>query len=224
MKRAMFLTLFISMFVFTAISQAGTWEYDFTDVKGNAWENDWEIIAGEFGVEDGALKQTFASADDNNAFRCLAVTKWEIEDGIIEAQVMHSGAGLNDALVFYRMTDTDNGYASRLQLDGYITIGRIAAGKHAHIKYVPMPVVAEQWYTVKIELKGDSITVYVDDEEMVTVDDAVSPKGRVGFGMSRCAGGASLQSISVTGDGITAAAVSPNDKLATTWSEVKTSR
>jgi len=224
MKRVTFLALFICMFVFASLSQAGTWEYDFTDVKGDDWEKDWEVIEGEFGIEDGALKQTFASADDNNAFRAIAMTKWEITDGTIEAKMMHSGAGLNDALVFYRMSDTDNGYASRLQLDGYITIGRITEGTHAHILYTATPIEAEVWYIVKIELDGDSITVYVDDVEFVNINDDASLKGSVGFGMSRCSGGASLQWIRVTGDGVKPNAVSSNDKLATTWSEVKTSR
>jgi len=207
------------MFALAPITKAGTWEYDFTNADN--WKNDWEVITGEFGVVDGTLTQTFASADDNNVFRCLAVTGWEIEDGTIEARVMHHGAGLNDALVFYRMTDADNGYASRLQLDGYITIGRITAGKHAHIKYTPTPVVAEQLYTIKIELSGDTITVYVDDEEKVTVDDDISPKGRVGFGMSRCAGGASLQSISVTANNVTTTSVDINGKSATCWGDIK---
>ncbi|MDQ1327971.1 MAG: hypothetical protein QG641_1256 [Candidatus Poribacteria bacterium] len=212
------------MFVFAAIVQAGTWEYDFTKVKGDAWQNDWKVIAGKFELKDGALWQTTASADDNNVFRCLAVTNWEIGDGTIEAKVMHHGAGLNDALIFYRMKDNDNGYASRLQLDSYITIGKISGGKHAHIKYVVTPVVAEKLYTVKIELEGDKITVSVDDEEKVVVEDTFSPKGRIGFGMSRCAGGASIQSIKVTGNGVTAISVDPADKLATTWSEIKVSR
>jgi len=224
MNKILILTLLICMFVFATMVQAGTWEYDFANIKGNAWEKDWEVIAGEFEVKDGGLWQTMASADDNNAARCLAITKWEIEDGTIEAKVMHYGGGLNDALIYYRMMDTDNGYASRLQLDSYITIGKISGGKHAHIKYVNTPVVAEKLYTVKIELKGDKITVSVDDEEKVVVNDPFSLKGRVGFGMSRCAGGASLQSIKVTGNGVTAISVEPADKLATTWSEIKVSR
>jgi len=212
------------MFVFATMVQAGTWEYDFSKVNGDAWTKDWKVIAGEFGFKDGALWQTTVSADDNNAFRCLAVTNWEIGDGTIEAKVMHHGAGLNDALIFYRMMDNDNGYASRLQLDSYITIGKISGGKHAHIKYVVTPVVGEQLYTVKIELEGEKITVSVDDEEKVVVEDPFSLKGRIGFGMSRCAGGASLQSIKVTGNGVTAISVEPVDKLATTWSEIKVSR
>ncbi|MCX6644472.1 MAG: DUF1080 domain-containing protein [Candidatus Bathyarchaeota archaeon] len=212
-----------SMFVFATLGQAGTWEYDFTKISGNQWEKDWKVISGEFEVADGALTQTEPSADDNNAFRCLALTKWEIGDGTIEAKVKHIGAGLNDALVFYRMKDEDNGYASRLQLDGYITVGKITQGKHAHIKFVVTPVKAETWYIVKIELKDSTITVFVDDNELVTVDDTFSLKGSVGFGMSRCAGGASLEWIRVTGDGVTPTAVAPKDKITTTWSAIKVS-
>jgi len=224
MNKILILTLLVCMFVFATIVQAGTWEYDFTKIKGDAWTKDWEVIQGDFELKDGALWQTAASADDNNAVRCLAVTKWEIGDGTIEAKVMHHGGGLNDALIFYRMKDKDNGYASRLQLDSYITVGKITAGKHAHILFVVTPVVAEKLYTVKIVLEGDEIRVSVDDVEKVVVSDKFSAKGRVGFGMSRCAGGASLQSIKVTGDDVTAISVDPADKLATTWSEIKVSR
>ncbi len=224
MNKILISTLFICMLVFATMVQAGTWEYDFTKA-GDAWAKDWQVITGKFELKNGALWQTTASADDNNVFRCLAVTGWEIGDGTIEAKVMHHGAGLNDALVFYRMKDNDNGYASRLQLDSYITVGKITAGKHAHILFVVTPVVAEKLYTVKIVLEGNNITVSVDGVEKVVVKDSFSQKGRVGFGMSRCAGGASLQYIKVTGSDVTnLTSVDPADKLATTWSEVKADR
>jgi len=225
MNKTLISTLFIFMFVFASMVQAGTWEYDFTKANGDTWTKDWQVIAGKFDLKDGALWQTTASADDNNVFSCLAVTGWEIGDGTIEAKVMHHGAGLNDALIFYRMKDNDNGYASRLQLDSYITIGKITAGKHAHIKYTANPVVAEKLYTIKIVLAGPKITVSVDDKELVTAEDTFSSKGKVGFGMSRCAGGASLQYIKVTGTDVTGlTSVDSADKLATTWSEIKVSR
>jgi len=224
MRRVLVTMLFaclVTGFVFALvpIAKAGTWEYDFTNADN--WENDWQVIAGEFEVADGALKQTFESDDDNNVFRAIAMTNWEIGDGTIEARVMHSGEGLNDALVFYRMSDTDNGYASRLQLDGYITIGRITDGTHAHILYTAMPVEADVWYTIRIELEGDSITVYVDDVEYVTVNDDASLKGSIGFGMSRCSGGASLQWIKVTADDLTTASVDTKGKLTACWGDIK---
>ena len=121
------------------------------------------------------------------------------------------------------MKDNDNGYASRLQLDSYITVGKIENGTHSHIKYVSTPVEGDTVYTVRIELEGDSITVFVDDEEFFTAEDSFSSGGKVGFGMSRCIGGAGLEWIRVTGDEVTAAAVDSADKLATTWSAVKVS-
>jgi hypothetical protein len=214
----------LSIFVLCLLvmsAQAGTWEYDFTQVSGDEWERDWEVISGTFEVVDGALTQTEVSANDNNAFRCLARTGWEIEDGTIEAKVKHSGTGLNDALVYYRMMDNDNGYASRLQLDNYITIGKITNGQHGHIQFVSTPVEADIWYIVKVELEGSNITVFVDDQEFISLEDNFSSQGLVGFGMARCAGGASLEWIRVTGDGVTATAVAPAGKLATTWSGIK---
>jgi len=221
MKKIMLSALLVFMFVFAAIVQAGTWEYDFTKVKGDTWKKDWEVIKGEFELKDGALLQKTASGNDNEAFRCLAVTKWEVGDGTIISKVMHFGAGTNDALTFYRMKDKDNGYASRLQLDGYLTVGKISAGTHGHIKFVATPIVANKLYTVKIVLKGDEIRASVDDVEKVVVSDPFSSKGRIGFGMSRCGQGAALQYISVTGDGVTPTAVEPADKLASTWGALK---
>lgn len=204
-----------------ASSHAATWEYNFADVQGDQWMNDWLVIDGEFAVEDGSIFQSAPSADDNNAFRAIAQTPWEITDGTIEVAMWHEGAGLNDALLFYRMQDNDNGYASRLQLDGYITVGSITDGRHAHIEYIAMPVQADTEYIVKVELEGSQITVSVDDEEKLIVDDDSSLSGRVGFGMSRCAGGAHLSWIRVTGDGVTPSAVEPGGKLSTTWGSLK---
>ena len=48
MKRVMFSALFICMFVFATMVQAGTWEYDFTKAQGDAWTKDWQVIAGKF--------------------------------------------------------------------------------------------------------------------------------------------------------------------------------
>ena len=226
---SLFVCLFISfMFVFAPFSEAkvGTWEYNFADVKGNEWEKDWKVIAGSFEVKDGSLAQTDRSGDDNNAFRAIAQTDWEIEDGTIEARVKHDAqaAGTNDALLYYRMKDDDNGYASRLQFDNYITIGKIENGQHGHIKFVNTPVDPETWYVVKVELEGKNITVFVDDNEFFTVEDSFSSKGRVGFGMARSTADAYLSWIRVTGEGVKSmAVVYPSDKLVTTWSKIKNS-
>lgn len=226
MKTKLLSTLIILAFMSIApfnLAKAGTWEYDFADINGNEWQDDWKVIDGEFEVQDGSLFQSALSGDDNNAFRAIVQTTWEIEDGTIEASIMHEGAGLNDALLYYRMKDDDNGYASRLQLDNYITVGKIEDGQHAHIKYVSTPVEAEIEYIVKVELEGNQITVFVDDTEFFTTENDFSSRGRVGFGMARCAGGAHLSWIRVTGEGVTPSAVDPSGKLAATWCSIKTS-
>lgn len=206
-------------------ASAGTWTYDFASLGGADWTKDWKVVAGTFKVDGGTIWQTDTSADDNNAFRAVAQTSWDIADGTIEAKVKHDDAatGLNDCLVYYRMKSDNDGYASRLQLDSYITIGKITEGKHAHIKFTANPVVAAQWYTLKIELKGGDIAVSVDDKLLVSATDDWSSKGKVGFGMSRSGAGARLQWIKVTGDGVTGSAtpVQPVGKAAATWGALK---
>lgn len=204
-------------------ARGGTWEYDFTKATKTALVKDWKVVAGKFEVTDGTLFSNDVSADDNNAFRAIAQTMWDLGDGTIEAKVKHDdkAAGLNDCLVFYRMKNDDDGYASRLQLDSYITIGKITAGRHGHIKFVNFPVVAGEWYTVKVELKGKDIAAFVNNKEYVAVSDDWSSKGKVGFGMARSAGGSRLQWIRVTGDGVTGLSVQPNGKTAVTWGELK---
>jgi len=225
-------TIFVVIFLFSSVmlvlvpfrqTDAATWEYNFADV-GNEWEDLWKVIDGDFELKDDSLFQSAQSGDDNNAFRAIAQTDWEIEDGTIEAGIWHDGqaAGFNDALLYYRMKDDDNGYASRLQLDNYITVGKIQDGKHEHIKYVNTTVETEIEYTVKVVLDGNLITVFVDDNEFFTVENDFSSKGRVGFGMARCNGGAHLSWIRVTGEDVTAMPVSTQGKLATTWSNIKT--
>lgn len=212
----------------TVAASAGTWTYDFSTLGGADWTKDWKVVAGTFKVDNGSLWQTDPSDDDNNAFRAIAQTTWDIADGTIEAKVKHDDAAtkLNDCLVFYRMKSDNDGYASRLQLDSYMTIGKITDGKHAHIKFTANPVVAAQSYTIKIELKGADIAAYVDDALLVNATDDWSSKGKVGFGMSRSNGGARLEWIKVTGDGVEGAAtpVQPVGKTATTWGDLKVVR
>ena len=231
MKKRFFGSFFVCVvisliFVFAPLSKAkaGTWEYNFADIKGNAWQKDWKVIHGNFEVKDEGLAQTDRSGDDTNAFRAIAQTGWEISDGTIKAKIKHDAqaTGASDALLYYRMKDDNNGYASRLQHDNYITIGKIEEGKHSHIQFVVTPVNADTWYEIEVELEGNKITVSLDGQEFVTVEDDFSSKGRVGFGMARSTADAYLSSIEVTGDGVRPmTAVSPSGKLAITWSEIK---
>lgn len=227
-------TIFASVLSYLALTLiASAADYDFADpgiVGPGDSAKGWDVISGEWAVVDGEYVETEmvgqAAAQDGNAFRAIMDTAWEIEDGIVEMKARHDAAssGANDAILLYRMEDDDNGYATRLQRDNYLTIGKITDGVYSHLKYTSVPVNADTVYTVTVELDGDSIKAYIDGVLKVEVNDGTYKKGRVGLCVGRSAFPIYFLSVHVEGGGVpegNVLAIEPADKLATAWGEIK---
>jgi hypothetical protein len=216
------------LFCFVLTTSVFAFDYSFSDplaVAVNA--KDWKVISGKWAIANGMYDQTENNASDGNAFRTILQSKWTIADGTVTLKAKHDAksTGTNDALVLFRMVDNDNGYASRLQRDGYLTIGKITKGVYSHLKYTATPVDADKVYTVIIKLKGNAIDAYLNDKLLVSVTDATYAKGQIGLGVSRSAFPVHFLSVSADGNGVPVGsgltAVESNNKLATTWGDLK---
>ncbi len=207
-------------------------DYDFSDprvIGENNSAKDWKVISGTWVIANGMYSQTQIAgqevAKDSNAFRTIYQSKWVIVDGTVKMKAKHDAksSGPNDALLLYRMVDNDNGYATRLQRDGYLTIGKITKGVYSHLKYTANPVDADKVYTVTIKLKGNAIDAYLDDKLLVSVTDNSFDKGQIGLGVSRSGFPIHFISISAEGDGIPSGTTSieRSGKLTTTWGNLK---
>ena len=186
---------------FSAV-QAGTWEYSFS--KGTDWKKDWKVVSGIFELDRNGLIQLDRGEYDFDARRAIAQTDWEMKSATIEARIRHDkkATGYNDAAIYYRMSDDDNGFCTRIQLDDYVTIGRVKDGAYSHLEIVKTAIDPGVWYDVKIVVKGSRIKVYLNGEEMLDAKSDHSSKGRVGFGMVRSTENAYLSDIKVTGTGV----------------------
>jgi hypothetical protein len=227
--KILLLISFCFIFVMSAIAA----EYDFADptaLGANNSAKGWKVISGTWAIEDGMYVESDtvgqAAAQDGNAFRSIYQSSWMIKDGTVEMKAKHDAksSGANDAILLYRMENEEKGYATRLQRDGFLTIGKITGGIYAHLKYTATPVNADTVYTVTVELDGTAIDAYLDDKLLVTVDDATYKEGKIGLCVGRSASPIYFLSVSAEGDGIPKGSMTPVEspgKLATTWGLVK---
>jgi hypothetical protein len=218
----------LCLLCFVLTASAFAFDYDFADAK-NASGTDakgWKVNSGTWAMANGMYDETqLGGANDGNAFRTIYQSSWVITDGTVILKVKHDvkSTGANDALLLFRMVDSDNGYAARLQRDNYITIGKIVKGVYSHLKYTATPVDADKVYTITIKLKGTALDAYVDDKLLVSTTDATFDKGQIGLGISRSAFPIHFIFLSVNGDGIPSGttAVESHNKLATSWGDLK---
>lgn len=224
--------IFLSLLCFVFVVSSFAFEYDFSDPKligENNSAKGWKVISGKWAIANGMYDQTELAgqevAKDTNAFRSIFESSWVIKDGTVTMKAKHDvkSTGPNDALLLYRMVDNDNGYATRLQRDGYVTIGKITKGAYSHLKYTANPVDADKVYTVTIKLNGNNIDAYLDNKLLVSVADASYDKGRIGLGVSRSGFPIHFLSVSAEGEGVPTGttAVEKSSKLATTWGDLK---
>ena len=218
----------LTLLCFVLTMSVFAFDYDFSDPKAvGANAKDWKVIKGTWVIENGMYNQTDNNANDGNAFRSIYQSKWVIKDGTVIMKAKHDAksTGNNDAILLYRMIDNDNGYATRLQRDGYLTIGKIISGVYSHILYTAMAVNADQVYTVTVKLNGDAIDAYLDDQLLVSANDSTFKSGQIGLCVGRSAFPIHFLSISADGDGVPKGsaffAVESPGKLTTTWGDLK---
>lgn len=79
----------------------------------------------------------------------------------------------------------------------------------------------DRWYQIKIVSTPDSYTLFLDDEEVDSIDDSAQ-EGRGRVGLAAWSTTARFDDVLVYGpDGPTGEAVDPKEKLATTWASIK---
>jgi hypothetical protein len=224
-----FRVIIMALFCFVLTVSVFAMDYDFADPKATATNaKDWKVIKGTWILKDGMYSETeLGGGNDGNAFSSIYQSKWVIGDGTVIMKAKHDAksTGTNDAILLYRMVDDKNGYASRLQRDGYLTIGKITSGVYTHLKYTATPVEADKVYTVTVKLKGNAIEAYLNDNLLVSVNDKTFDKGQIGLCIGRSAFPIHFLFVSADGTGIPKGsafiAVESPGKLTATWGYLK---
>jgi hypothetical protein len=85
--------------------------------------------------------------------------------------------------VFARFKDLDNHYFVALQSDGHLKIKKKAGGSSTSVSsQADATIQAGIWYTVKLTVKGSTLTAYLDGKQVVTASDSDIPSGGVALG------------------------------------------
>jgi len=224
------------IFLFFCVSSgfAGTFVDDFS--SSAVTEDTWEVIHRDWVVKDGY----YWAPGEAGLTQCpITLLPFEVEDGmVIEAQCGDKGDGnWQNFAVVYAYEEEDlvwsagagigNNQWRMFQFTPIQSKGGAWGADIVPGVPVKTPLNMEEWYNIRIEIKGKEITLSgsskpesedLNEENSYEMDD--EPEGRIGLG----AAGASpmFNEIAVTGKSIRA--VRPLDKMAMTWGKVKQSR
>ena len=214
------LTIFLSL-IFALISQvivqALTWDFE-----NDAQLKDWTVINGKWNIEGGKLKGELLGD-----YIGIVAGDLEWEDYTLEMETTVAEGKYTYWMV--RVQTDPLSYYTLERHDGNASpIWRRDAGQHTKIgNDVPLPGDHLESHIWTIEVKGDTITAYLDGEELLSAEDKTYKKGRIGLG-GHNAGSATGKNIllfdyvKVEGPGIpSGAAVKPIGKLAITWGTLK---
>lgn len=144
--------------------------------------NDWRIASGDWAIVNDELQASSVP-------RATIVVRedpgfnYEIST---RAKVIFSANGRPEAQVAVRHRDDDNYYFCGLGGYGYkAAIGIYEAGSARMLASGGDPdyqdILLGQWYDLKVRVAGSTITVYVDGQEVCSVDDSTHGFGDVGL-------------------------------------------
>jgi hypothetical protein len=157
---------------------------------------------GEWDVVDdsGNYMMRYTAASSGGV---LALVKLAAFDGVtsadyyVEAKIRpreNGTTGNKQLYILARYVDGDNWYAGALNVQNATTstqveIAKMLAGSLSRPKQVKKPITQGalgmldgQWYSLRLELLGNTLTVYLDGETIATTtDDSFTAQGLIGF-------------------------------------------
>lgn len=176
-----------------------TW-FDFENYTSGQLPGEWsEYYTGSGGTEwkitedngNKALAQLY-SDNPNNHFNVVVNDKLTARD--MELTVRLKGVtGRHDqgGGFVWRFTDKNNYYVVRANpLEDNVVLYKVENGKRSDLPLVgkgrtygvDVPPMGNQWHTLKLIVKGDVFTVFLNDKELFKVQDKTFTKvGKVGF-------------------------------------------
>jgi hypothetical protein len=200
------------LIVFPSISQALLWDFNDGDQ-----EADWEVISGVCGIEDNAYKVSNPAAE---ALVIAGESDWTNYTISCKARLTQPDGFNNVAIAFRASDDGSSEYmfmleGSRQQAEWWKKI----AGAYTEIQVDPLEIDLEGWFSVKVEVVGDTFEGYYEDEFISSIEDDELSKGKVGVRIYGCT--SHVDDFDVNGLGIPATDVEANCKLASTWGSLK---
>ncbi len=212
--------LFFSFLFFTIPPmQASALDYDFeNENQMDDWIAQGAGNGGDWVFEDGELVGTTTGYQD------LFLTGSEVwTDYTAEFRAKLTGGRILG--MAFRYIDTSNNYRLNLyeDLDGtnnlYLYL-RVAGAFSEVMKVAVGEINKDEWYTLKIEVAGNSIKAYLDGELEIDTNNDAHAEGGIAF-EGEANSIMRFDDLVVEGDGIPSSPVDAKGKLASQWGKIK---
>jgi hypothetical protein len=204
------------LLLLTAPAWSGSWSDDFEDAASVDWEEAGE--PNNWTESDGFLNGELVEVD-SRAFRLTGDEDWEDYTLTVSANVQNLAGGDWMGVVF--RYQSEESYAWFGLSVAWTTFAAGVSGNT--LVEQQMKVGFRQWYTLRVEVKGPLVDMYLDDELLLQFDGGAPLSGRVGVFASRSL--PQFDDFRVSGDGIADGgpgfAVSAVGKAAVAWADVK---
>ncbi len=175
---ALCLSLAIPFFTLGTVAAATTFNDDFND--GNA--TDWTSTTGNWSVVQDSGSYVYSQSSTSEGRTSAGDQSWS--DITVEADVkVDNFNGTNRTYVAGRYQDGNNYYAASLynKNGGQLEIRKKVGGSSSTLITKDYPLSTGVWYTVKLELVGNTIQMYVNDALQLTATDSSISSGAVGL-------------------------------------------
>ncbi len=162
----------------------GEWSEFYTGSGSTKWQ---------VKVDDGNKVMAQLYGDNpNNHFNVAVYNNMTAEDMVLTARLKGVDGNHDQGGGFvWRFTDKNNYYVVRANpLEDNMVLYKVENGKRTDLPLIDkgrtygadVPPMGNNWHTLKLMVKGDLFTVYMDDKELFQVQDTTfENSGKVGF-------------------------------------------
>jgi polygalacturonase/uncharacterized protein YjdB len=176
-------TVFVFSLLFSDDFEAGSGLWDLTPGAGGAFS-----IA-----TDGTSVLKYAAGTAGGVIALVKDSAWSgvtTGDYYVEARIKpqsNSTTSVKQLYLIARYQDSNNWYAAGLNVQGSTTATKVEIAKKfggaalTRPVQVNRPISLDTWYTVRFELIGSSLTVYLDGELIRTLTDTSLSSGKIGL-------------------------------------------
>ncbi len=180
MKLYKFLGVMFALILGFAITVTGAtvlFSDDFEDGNYTGWSKNggsWSVVTDGSGV----FKQASTSA---MAYAYAGTTSWDNYSVQARMKVLSFNGTARPAGVSARFQSTSNFYYAVLKSDNQLELGKRSGGSMIALASKSYTVNTGSWYTIKLEVNGDSLQCYVNGNPELSANDNTFSTGRIGL-------------------------------------------
>ena len=162
---------------------------NFEDGDDNGWITDVRTSLGAWTVVTDGGNQVYqqGAADSVRTLSVGGAVGWTDQRVDVKVKFPTLSAAGGRALVAARVRDLANYYFVRLDPTGQISIGKRLADAATTLVTARnlTPLAAGTWYTLSLDVKGTTLTAYLDGTSVATIADADLATGGIAVGTER---------------------------------------